>query len=74
MFKKEKDLINNIAISNVYSRDIIDQMMKEKMFQLRIKEISTLGHENRETKFFSVPYHHYSRHFDKIVFKPNQTL
>lgn len=56
-------------ISNDYSRDIIDKMIKNIMFEVRIKNVASLGTENRETKVHSVPLKAFEDQDITVVFK-----
>lgn len=58
---KEKDLKKNLAVSNGFSNDIIDKMMKKKMFKLSVKDVSIIRNEKCVTIIVSVSYHRYIR-------------
>lgn len=54
-------------MSGEYSRDIIDELMKNKIFKLEMENVSIYRNDNGETEFFSFPYHRNSRNFGKNI-------
>lgn len=71
-FEKEKLTIKKIAISNGYESDLIDKIIRKKLYKIKLNNTSTFKRESQKTKYISIPYDNLTRklgkHFREIDF------
>lgn len=59
-FEKEKTIIIEMAVSNGYPKNLLDNIRK-KMQSLSKNDSLIFRKENGESKFISVPYNYYTK-------------